>query len=254
MKAYNQGISKAEFIAEIRTHQKLDNFIKGTYWNDQEHKGCAVGCSIASINKLSGKHRYHNNHKTYEKHLGIPEWLAILEDKIFERLPIEASKKWPLQFSKAINEGADLNQIEDKFKIKILEYNIKTQTKQLSLELSPEIKKLVEEAIKVNQDMIAAIKSKDKLRIEEAKEAADSAGSAVWSLESTRHAAWSAASAAKYTIWPAAWSAAWSVVWSTESAVESAAFSADSAAWATNHFTIIQYFSEVLLKLLEECR
>ncbi len=241
MKAYSQGISKAEFIDEIRTNQKLDDFIRGTYWDEKEHKGCAVGCSVASINnKLSGKHGYHNNHTAYEKHLGIPEWLAILEDKIFERLPIEASKKWPLQFSKAINEGADLNQIEDKFKIKILEYNIKTQTKQLSLELSPEIKKLVEEAIKVNQDMIAAIKSKDKLRIEEAKEAAESVVTDVWSLESTRHAARSAASAAKYAAWPAAWSAAWSAVWSARS--------------ATNHFTSIQYFSKVLLKLLEECK
>ena len=248
MKAYSQGISKAEFIAEIRTHQKLDNFIKGTYWNDQEHKGCAVGCSIASINKLSGKHRYHNNHKTYEKHLGIPEWLAILEDKIFERLPIEASKKWPLQFSKAINEGADLNQIEDKFKIKILEYNIKTQTKQLSLELSPEIKKLVEEAIKVNQDMIAAIKSKDKLRIEEAKDAALFAATLTSAALKTE----SAIDASKSVV-RRVYSAVRSAIKLVNPTVDSAADSLGwSSAWDISHFTAMQYFSGVLLKLLKE--
>ena len=41
MRAYECGITKEEFVQEIRKQQELDNFIKGTY-NGEGEKGCAV--------------------------------------------------------------------------------------------------------------------------------------------------------------------------------------------------------------------
>ena len=110
MQAYTCGITKEAFVAEIRKHMEADNFIKGTYSNGR--KGCAVGCSLKSVNKLKNKRMSVSNHKAYEQHLGIPEWLARLEDILFENLSLGRSKVWPLEFSEAINQGADLEKIK----------------------------------------------------------------------------------------------------------------------------------------------
>jgi hypothetical protein len=53
--------------------------------------------------------------------LQIPEWLVRLEDKIFEGLSEEESKEWPLRFSEAINEEADLDKIKPAFLVYVLE-------------------------------------------------------------------------------------------------------------------------------------
>ena len=53
MQAYTKGITKAEFVNEIKLHMEADNFIKRTYSDGK--KGCAVGCSLKSVNKLKGK-------------------------------------------------------------------------------------------------------------------------------------------------------------------------------------------------------
>jgi len=44
--------------------------------------------------------------------IGIPQWLARLEDCIFEGLSHDRSQKWPEEFLEAITPGIDLNTIE----------------------------------------------------------------------------------------------------------------------------------------------
>ena len=112
MKAYSQGITKEEFVNEMKKHQMQDNFVRGTYGKINDSgvfRGCAIGCGIRSISDLKGTALDTSNHSLYEKHLGIPKWLARLEDRIFETISSDRVKLWPVQFAEAINEGADLS-------------------------------------------------------------------------------------------------------------------------------------------------
>src|SRR3990167_8362331 len=103
MKAFhNDRKIKALYLKRVRQHRKLDEIVKGTYW--ENGKGCAVGCTIHS-----------STHKNYESELGLPEWLAMLEDRIFEGLPNGDAKEFPEQFLKAIPVGADVQPVRDKF-------------------------------------------------------------------------------------------------------------------------------------------
>jgi len=44
-------------VAEIKAHREADQIIQGTYGegNNGDWKGCAVGCSIHSLNRKLGK-------------------------------------------------------------------------------------------------------------------------------------------------------------------------------------------------------
>ena len=108
MKAYHgNSLIKQEILAQLKAHYEADEIVKGIYW--QNGKGCAVGCTIHS-----------NDHKEYETRFGIPRIIARLEDVIFENLPNDKAKEWPLTFMKAIQVGADLTDVWRKFAIIIL--------------------------------------------------------------------------------------------------------------------------------------
>jgi len=83
-------------------HKEADEIIHGKYWEDG--KGCAVGCTIHS-----------SDHSAYETELGIPQAIARLEDSIFEGLSNGDAKLFPEQFLTAINVGADLTGVADRF-------------------------------------------------------------------------------------------------------------------------------------------
>ena len=115
MKAFhNNPLTKEEYTNRLKDHYAADEIIKGIYW--EKGKGCAVGCTVHS-----------SNHLAYEIQLGIPQVLAKLEDEIFEGLPNELAKEFPLQFLSAINVGADLLKVWNYFAIWLLtdtEYGI----------------------------------------------------------------------------------------------------------------------------------
>jgi hypothetical protein len=106
--------TKDFYISRVRKHRELDNLIQGQGWTD-EGKGCAVGCTLENY-----------NHKQYEMELGIPEWLAQLEDTIFEGLDKEQAMLWPERFLAAIAPGADLDKVKTPFIILVLERNVET--------------------------------------------------------------------------------------------------------------------------------
>lgn len=103
---------KAAFLAEITKHEQQDQFIKGTYGRmNGSFKGCAIGCSLHSLNVLHGKTgkasaQHTGQHARYEAELGLPTWLAHLEDRLFEGLPDDLSVTWPRRFAEAIPVGA----------------------------------------------------------------------------------------------------------------------------------------------------
>jgi len=82
-------------LAELREADKLDKY---HYWEDGS--GSAVGCTLEAVRlrRGMGDSFDHSSHALYETELGIPRVLAHLEDKIFERLPYEASQRWPERF------------------------------------------------------------------------------------------------------------------------------------------------------------
>lgn len=145
MKAYTGTVTKTEFVKELERHQKADLFLKGTY--SAGEKGCAVGCSLKSIAIIKGIKLDPSDHKEYETHLGIPEWLARVEDTIFEGLPLERSKSWPVEFATAIKEGSNLEKIKGPFLIMVLKSTLDT----FDHEEHPDVKAAIDGSIELWQ-------------------------------------------------------------------------------------------------------
>jgi hypothetical protein len=183
MKAFlNNASVKKKYLARVRSHIKADEIIKGKYW--QDGKGCAVGCTIHS-----------SNHQAYELELGIPEWLARVEDIIFEGLPNERAKTWPEEFLDSIKVGVDLEQIKTPFLVFLLKNSIKSmRAVKYDKKKNPEVQRAIKQSIAAVQEMIRC--HEECLDLSAAESAARSAElaarSAAWSAES---AAWSAESA-----------------------------------------------------------
>jgi len=158
MQAYlNKPELKESFVAEIKRHQEADQIVQGTYGTGtgKNWKGCAVGCSIKSLNKLEHTKYSTDDHTVYETALGMPEWLAQLEDKIFEGLLVEDAKQWPLRFSQAVPVGADLEPIKWKFCAFILSRNIeRVLTLDIADSLKEEVVSAIRGVLKLQEDAI----------------------------------------------------------------------------------------------------
>jgi hypothetical protein len=228
---HNEESIKQKYINRVLAHQKADEIVKGQYWG--EGKGCAVGCTI-----------HGSDHSAYERELGIPEWMARLEDTLFENLPNESAKLWPAEFLEAVNVGADLEKIKTPFLIFILEKNLEYMAgAKYDVEKRPEVKNALDGSAAAVKQMIEAHKSGSEADLSAARSAAESAAwSARSAAESAAWSAWSAAESAAWSAWSAARSAAWSA-WSARSAAESAAW---SAAFET--------YADKLLDLIRECK
>jgi hypothetical protein len=213
---HNDAQLKEDFIREIRKHREADAIEQGHYGRQNgTWKGCAVACSLRSLAIVKGEdlREKYNDHKRYETDLGIPEWLARLEDTIFEGLPVDAAKEWPEQFAEAIPVGVDLEPVKYYFCAFLLKENI---DRVLSLDIEDDLKKKVVDAIRgvlsVHETAIqtgewdeAAARSAESAARSAARSAESAAWSAAWSAWSAAWSAWSAARSA----WSAAWSAAY---------------------------------------------
>ena len=98
---------KTEFLEQSRAHYAADMLIKGVFADIEaaSFKGCSVGChlhhilpkrSASQINLIDGKHAI------VADHYGYPEWLAHLQDTIFEGLPNGESNRWHVQLAEVI--------------------------------------------------------------------------------------------------------------------------------------------------------
>ena len=99
---HNDPEIKQRILNQLKAHYDADEIVKGRYW--ENGKGCAVGCTI-----------YGSDHSEYETLFGIPIILAILEDRLFERLPTNRAKDWPIRFMSSIRVGVDLSLVWPKF-------------------------------------------------------------------------------------------------------------------------------------------
>lgn len=115
---HNDAAIKEKYLSRVRSHRKMDNILQRIGW--QNGKGCAVGCTLENY-----------GHSRYPIELGLPEWLARLEDAIFEGLPNELAMYWPENFLQSIPVGIDVEIVKHKIAIKRLDRLLKIQQENL---------------------------------------------------------------------------------------------------------------------------
>jgi hypothetical protein len=213
-----------KYLDRVKAHREADNLIQGRGW--ENGKGCAIGCTLEDY-----------DHSRYPIELGLPEWLARLEDTIFEGLPKAHAMTWPQRFLEAIPVGVNVESVRHQLAIRRLDRLIVLQTSNRGKHDAC-IDTVIDQTIK-------AIEQVKALHFAEVD------GKNCPLPES---AAWSAAeSAARSAAWSAAESAARSAARSAaarSAAAESAARSAAWSAWSA----VIQQEAADLLELLAACK
>jgi hypothetical protein len=201
MKAYNNDAKlKERFIVELQKHYDADQIVQGTYGEENgSWKGCALACSLRSLDIIDGKELQteYSTHQEYETRLGIPATIAHLEDRIFEGLPVDKEKEWPLRFGKAIPVGADLSLVTPKFLVWLLK-----DVKQYATD-SPDVLAAIDKVITLYERVIAGddVPTED---FEAVRAAGDTAWDTAWAAGD---AAWDAAWVAREVAGDAAWAA-----------------------------------------------
>jgi hypothetical protein len=102
---------KAGLVAEAEAHRAADRLVQGEYYSNgtSEWRGCAVGCTVAGrLTKDQLAARGFDWHEKWAEVTGLPQWLGHLEDRIFEGLPIETARGWPVRLLSAVPVGVDL--------------------------------------------------------------------------------------------------------------------------------------------------
>jgi hypothetical protein len=205
---------KRRYLARVRAHRLADEIVKGRYWEDG--KGCAVGCTVHS-----------SNHASYESELGIPAWLAHVEDRLFEGMANDKAKEWPLAFLKAIPVGADLRSVRAQFLVYVLQQTY----------ASFDAKKCP--AVKAAIDKVIALYEAGETDIEKFREARREANDAAYAAAIADAAA---AAAAAYAAAYAAYAA------------DAAAYAADADAYAARTSARQALYSKLADKLLKLLR
>lgn len=238
---HNDEKVKQKYIERIKKHKEADAIIQGTGW--ENGRGCAVGCTLENY-----------DHSRYPIELGLPEWLAHLEDAIFEGLEKKDALEWPLKFLESIPIGVDVENVKHRLAIYRMDNLIKLQEKLL--EENKNIKDVFEEGIlyinivkkchetELNQNHCdwSDARSTDELAALSDERSENCSAGMSWAFSS-------ALSAAR--------SAAWSAGNSPEESARLAAMSAemsDSSDVMSAARSVWKQELEMLLKLLSECK
>jgi hypothetical protein len=193
---FGESCLKESVVARVKEHQRLDQIVQGTYWDGA--RGCAIGCVLHS-----------GEHMAYETQLGLPVFLAYLDEHIFESLPPKEAVLWPLRFIEAVPVGADLEMVFPRFMHWLLSdpcgirQHANTQTLQIIDALVTMYAKRIEGS---PFDRAAAEAAAEAAGA--AAEAAGAAGAAAWAAARAAGAAARAAGAAAEATGAAAWAAA----------------------------------------------
>lgn len=195
---------REHYLERMRAHAAADEIIQGTYW---EHgRGCAVGCLMESAEP----------HERMEAELGIPQSLAYLADGIFEGLPAAQAKTFAVDFPTAIQAGADLSLVVNRFLIWLLQ-----DLEQYAQE-APEVLACLHQVRDLHERVVAG-------GVAGGIVSADEWAAASAAAEGAARAAWAAARAAADVVRDAAW-ATWDAASATGDATWGAAAAATRAA------------------------
>lgn len=97
MKTWNAK-TKAHWIETMQMHQDADHLAQGLWWSDNTQRGCFFGCAMQG----------HPAQGIYQpvtqaaEVMHLPLRLICLAEEIFEALPLEDAKLFPVQLCKAI--------------------------------------------------------------------------------------------------------------------------------------------------------
>jgi viroplasmin and RNaseH domain-containing protein len=124
---------KKKYLARVRRHSKLGNIVQNRRW--QDGKGGAVGCTLE-----------HYDDERYPIELGLPIWLARLEEEIFYNLPVDEAKRWPEKFLKAIPVGVDTEIVRHQLAVRRMDRLIKLQ-EELLVKSDGDLKSVIKKTI-----------------------------------------------------------------------------------------------------------
>lgn len=272
---HNDPAIKAKYQARLAEHRRLGQLAQGIGFVIAGGliKGCAVGCTLDNY-----------DHTRYPIELGLPEWLAHLEDCIFEGLPAGDAEQFAEDFLEAIPVGADASDVRRKLAILRQQGNL-ARLEGVAEPYAEECRMAIRRVIQWHEagepeserSAVAAAAKAGERSAESAGERSAElvAESAAWALATVATVARSAelatvATAADSTesAWSAgvaARSAAWSA-WSTRTGAAQSAAAGRSTAWPTGtgaawsatwlaakvaHY---KWEAATLLQLLRECK
>lgn len=185
---HNDPAIKAKYLARVEAHRLADNLIRGTGW--ENGKGCAVGCTLEAC-----------DHARYPIELGIPEWLAFVEDRLFEGMRKDKAMGWPAAFLSAIPVGMtdqQFDRVKARFMVMVLESTLTT----FDHAKHPAVLAAVKGSIALwRREDIGSKEWKAEARAWAAEAAAaEAAAEAAWAA--ARAAAWAAAAAEAWAAMP----------------------------------------------------
>jgi hypothetical protein len=91
--------------------------VKDDYIMPEQGRYNAIQASV-ELEAARDMYKYRSNFELWfriETELGIPVWLAHLEDSIFNLLNTDDAIRWPTKFLEAIPAGADLELVHPRF-------------------------------------------------------------------------------------------------------------------------------------------
>jgi len=204
---------RAATIATAEAHRAADLLRHGAIGRPSDGTpGCSVVCTVGSY-----------DHSLYPIHLGLPEWLARMQDRIYESLPRDErhlDDEWTVDLLGCIKPGADLDAVLPRILHDILV--------EVALPAADSSAPVVQGVIDLLSRRIAGDEpSPDEWAAAEAAAwaAADAAARAAAGA-AAEAGAWAAAEAAAEA---AAWAAAEAAAWAAADVAPWAA--AEAAAW-----------------------
>ena len=107
MKTWDKATA-THWIAEMEEHQRLDRLRQGDWFDPATLIGCFFGCATQSSEGAL---------KKAIAEMKLPPWLVYLSEKIFEGLPSEEAKTFPVRWLKAIPLNANIESVKHKLAI-----------------------------------------------------------------------------------------------------------------------------------------
>lgn len=222
----NDPAIKEALVKRMDAHIAADELAQGEIGT--RGKGCTVWCALNDEDM-----DYGYSHEAFPEVLGLPEWLARLQDTIFELLNKVDAKAFSAAWIKAIPVGKNLEPVRWKFCAFLMKKNIE---QVLLLDISEDLKKQVVDAITGvlsvhNNAIVTGVWDKEKAAA--AREKAMRLRRAIYVR--------GLATAAMAAVWAAAMAAAWAA----EAAVSA---TEEESAWAASY----KLYADELLRLLSE--
>lgn len=206
---------RKELLSLAEKHREQDMLIRGAYGQlNGSFRGCSIGCFAHEIHPDFDGDNYSSPHKIVADEFNYPEWLAHLQDRVFEGLPEDEAIDWHVQLATV------LSKLPDDFDWKIALHKVHISILEIALPSTGSAIEAVQAAINLHKQEIESGDVEPAAADRSAARSAAAAESVAAATAAARSAAWSVA---------AATASAESVAWSADRSAAAAAAAARSA-------------------------